>query len=160
MNYVQHLSQAYSQTPWRKQLQGIGVVFVLLVLFLLTASVFLSITARSAVVGREIQMHHMDITAMEYHIEDMEAELARLSSAAVMEQRALAMGFRPVMHEEITYLDVPAIVTKSDGRIAVSSQPAQLDSDPVLSPDFTQTWTDWLFQNFKKPVVPLADLQP
>lgn len=159
MDYVQNLTQAYSQTPWRKQLQGIGFVFVVLVLFLLTASVFLSITARSAVVGRQIQINHLAIMEMEYHIEDMETELARLSSVSVIKQRAQEMGFRPATPEDITYLDVPGIV-KDDGRLAVSTQPTQLDSEPVLSPAFTQTWTDWLIQNFKKPVVPLTTVQP
>jgi cell division protein FtsL len=160
MDYVRNLTQAYSQTPWRKQLQGIGFVFVVIVLVILTASIFMSITARSAVVGREIQISHKAISALQYEIEDMETELARLSSVAVMKQRALEMGFRPATPEEITYLNVPGIVKINEGRLAASTNPTQLDSDPVLSPAFTQTWTDWLIQNFKKPVVPLTDVQP
>jgi hypothetical protein len=160
MDYVQNLTQAYSQTPWRKQLRGIGFVLGVFVLLLLTGSIFISITARSAVVGRQIQIHHMAITEMEYNIEDLETELAHLTSVSVLRRRAREMGFRPATPEEITYLNVPGIVKVDTERLAASTQPTQLDGEPVLSSAFTQTWTDWLIQHFKKPIVPLTDVQP
>ncbi len=160
MNYVKNLTQAYSQTPWRKQLRGVGFILMIVVIGLLSASIFMSITARSAVVGRQIQINRFDITAMKRQIADMESELARLSSVAVMEERARALGFRPAIPEDIVYVDVPGVARHDQAYLAASSQPIQLDAHPVLSPAFTQTWTDWLVQHFKKPVLPLADVQP
>mgnify|MGYP006296862307 CR=1 FL=1 len=160
MKYVQQLTQAYSQTPWRKQIRGIGFILIIVVMTVLAASIFMSITARSAVVGRQIQMNRIDITDMQREIADMESELARLSSIAVLKERAREMGFRPAKDEDITYVQVSSIVKHDEARLGASTQPTKLDPEPVLSPAFTQTWTDWLFQNFKKPVVPLADVQP
>ncbi len=46
MERVYGLTQAYSQAPWRKQLQLIGIFLVVLVFFALVAGIYLSVTAR------------------------------------------------------------------------------------------------------------------
>jgi hypothetical protein len=53
MDRVQSLTQAYSQAPWRKQMQIIGLFLLVLVLTALVG-IYLSVTARAAAVGRDL----------------------------------------------------------------------------------------------------------
>ena len=159
MDRVLNFTQAYSQAPWRKQLQGIGIFLILLVVVLLAASVFVSITARTAALGREIQQHHHEIEALEFEIANMQSQLAILTSISVMKQRAIEMGFRPATSEEIIYINVPGYMGRDHVKMADPTQPAAA-AEPVISPAFTQSWVDWLAQQFRAPLIPLAEVTP
>ena len=52
---TQRLTQAYRQTPWRTQLQWIGLFLLALILLATVAGIYLSVSAGAAAVGREIQ---------------------------------------------------------------------------------------------------------
>ena len=91
MNQVQKFTQAYSLTPWRKQIQGIGLFLAILVVGALVAGVYLNVTARAATVGRQIQRHRNRIEELEQDIADKESKLASLTSSVVMERRAQEM---------------------------------------------------------------------
>jgi hypothetical protein len=106
---VQNITQAYSQAPWRKQVQWIGSFLLVLVFVCLIAASYLNVTARAATAGREIQ--DMQVGQVEtastkpdqkdYHsIEelkrrgaDLQAQLAYLLSEDTMQKRAKGLGF-------------------------------------------------------------------
>jgi len=159
MDKAIRFTQAYPQAPWRKQLQGIGLFLTVVLVFVLLGSIFVSITARTATLGREIQRYHQEMESLELEIAQMRSDLAEITSTDVMEQRALEMGFRPVRAEEIRYIRVPGYTGKPDVAIAAPAQTV-VAAAPVLSPAFTQSWVDWLAQQFRTPVLPLADLEP
>ena len=92
MERVQKFTQAYDQTPWRRQLQGIGLFLAVLVTIALIAGVYLNVTARATTVGRQIQNYHADIDYLQRDIKDKQAQLGFLTSAVEMERRA---GVRP-----------------------------------------------------------------
>ncbi|MBL7164662.1 MAG: hypothetical protein ISS57_18905 [Anaerolineales bacterium] len=159
MNRVLNFTQAYSQAPWRKQLQGIGIFLIVLVVILLAASVFLSVTARTAALGKEIQQHRQEIEALEFETANMQSQLAILTSVSVMKQRAIDMGFRSATSEEIIYINVPGYTGRDHVKMADPTQPT-MAAAPVISPAFTQSWVDWLAQQFRAPLVPLAEVGP
>ncbi len=159
MDRVLNFTQAYLQTPWRKQLQGIGIFLTILVVILLASGIFVSVTARTAAVGKAIQRHRLEIDELEFQIANMESQLALLTSTSVMKQRAFEMGFRTVRAEEITYVFVPGYTGRGHVQFAEPSQPAKV-SVAVISPEFTQSWVDWLVQQFRVPLLPLAEIEP
>jgi len=159
MNRVLNFTQAYSQTPWRKQLQRIGIFLIVLVVILLAASVFVSVTARTAALGKEIQRHRQEIEALEFETANMQSQLAILTSVSVMKQRAIDMGFRSATSEEIIYINVPGYTGRDHVKMADPSQPT-MAAAPVISPAFTQSWVDWLAQQFRAPLIPLAEVGP
>ena len=55
MEQVKQFKQAYSQTPWRKQLQVIGAFLLVVVVSALVAGIYLSVTSQAATLGRQIQ---------------------------------------------------------------------------------------------------------
>ena len=52
---VNHLIHAYRVAPWRVQRQWIGNALLLVVVFAMVAALYLNITSRTAIAGREIQ---------------------------------------------------------------------------------------------------------
>ncbi len=159
MDQVLNFTQAYSQAPWRKQLQWIGIFLIILVVVLLASGIFISVTARTASLGKEIQRHRLEIEDLEYEIANMESHLAVLTSASVMKQRAIEMGFRTADPEKITYIQVPGYTGRNSNLFAEPSQPTMV-SVPVISSEFTQSWVDWLIQQFRTPIIPMAEITP
>ena len=88
MYKVQSITQAYSQAPWRKQLQWIGLFMLALIFAAMVAGIYLSVSAQASTAGREIQIMYGEMEEIRRHIEDSESQLAILNSNAVMEKRA------------------------------------------------------------------------
>ncbi|RME08289.1 MAG: hypothetical protein D6803_01590 [Anaerolineae bacterium] len=150
-------TQAYVQAPWRRQLRSIGVLLTVVLVLVLLSSLFVSVNARAATLGRQIQRSRQQIEALEFEIAQLRSELAFQTSATNMRQRAEALGFRPVTSDELVYVLVPGY----PGRQAVVLAPPAktvVISRPVISPAFTQSWLDWLLAQMEAPVLPLAEL--
>ena len=107
MDNVQRISQVYIQTPWRKQLQYAGLFLLLLILVALVAFFYINVTARSGVIGREIQLMQYQIEGLERRIVDLETEMAELTSYTEVVDRANDLGFYSVSQDEVVYLVVP-----------------------------------------------------
>src|SRR3970040_454163 len=107
MNRVQNLTQAYSQAPWRKQLQWIGLFMLVLILVALVAGIYLSVSAEASSQGSAIQAMYAQIERMEREIEDQKTQLAFLTSNDEMAKRAEEMGFLLVNKDEVLYIFVP-----------------------------------------------------
>lgn len=159
MDHVRKFTQAYTQAPWRQQLQGIGVFLSILVVFLLAASIFISVTSRTASVGKEIQRFRLQAELLELEIANRRSQLAILTSATTMKQRAIGMGFRPATPEDIIYVHVPGY----SGNTIMELLPVQQTESiakPELSPEFTQSWVDWVSKQFRTPIMSLEEMQP
>lgn len=149
-------SQSYSQAPWRKQLQFIGLFAMVLVLVALIAGIYLNISARAAAVGRNIQDMQRKIDAHDQEIEDLQAQLAFLRSSDEMEKRATAMGFVPLQTDEIVYMKVrgyvepqPVVLAPYKGRTIASA--------PVLPASYTESLFVWLRRQIAR--APLLSLE-
>ncbi|MBE9523534.1 MAG: hypothetical protein IMY76_00450 [Chloroflexi bacterium] len=156
---IKNLAQAYRQAPWRKQTQEIGVYLVFLVVFLLIASVYVNITARTAADGRQIQQNHAAIERLEREIADTQSQVAMLESDAVMRQRAKELGFRPATPNDIIHVDVSGYRRREQVDLSYSSQSSTANR-VVLSPAFTQSWVDWVQVQMRTPLALITDVQP
>lgn len=146
MDRVLKINQAYSLTPWRKQLQIIGLFLVVLVVFALIAGVYLNVNARAATIGRQIQNYHQEIEALEFRIADQQSQLAIITSASEMEKRAQDLGFRPATTEEILYIQVEGYNGRSAAVMASESVTYVPASPVIVSPAYTQSLLDWVTQ--------------
>lgn len=164
---LHRLTQAYSQAPWRKQVQMIGAFLLFLVIVALIASMYLDVTARAAAIGREIQrlefgdasysVTHVDdpedtdwsILELQQINADLETQLAWLTSDTVMKERAIDLGFEPVTPEQILYVEVPGYIPPQPVQIApppgavMSQNPVTLRAEPV-------TLLEWLKEQYSE----------
>ncbi len=138
---------AYKQAPWRVQRQWIGAFLLVVIGAAMVAALYLDVTARAAVAGREIQELRLGITTVQRENADLETQLADLTSTAAMEQRASALGYRPVKPGELDYVAVPGFVKPEpeilqaavDTTPGVETQPAQ----------YTQSLLEWFDERIK-----------
>jgi cell division protein FtsL len=133
---------AYKQAPWRKQRQYIGAFLLLVVGVAMVAALYLDVTARTALAGRQIQSLRYEMTINQQMNADLETELARLTSSALMQQRALELGYRPVQPGELDYVLVPGYAAPEPDILLVAQ-----DSPPVsnqLPDEYTESLFEWL----------------
>ena len=93
MNYQQRIIQAYRNTPWRIQLQIIGLFSASLVFIAIIGSVYLNVSARASTIGRRVQSIQATQEVVEREIEDLETHLADITSAEAMAKRADEAGY-------------------------------------------------------------------
>lgn len=159
MDRVQNLTQAYSQAPWRKQMQLVGLFLLVLVFIALIAGVYLNVTARAATVGRDIQGMQAVIDDYEQANEDLQSQLASLTSAAEMERRASDMGFVSIDKEQPLYLVVPNYTGRQPVTLAPASGPVVAGA-PMLPPEYTESLFEWLRKQVFQWSFPFLKVRP
>lgn len=159
MNGVRKLTQAYSQAPWRKQMQGLGLFLLILVLVALVAGIYLNVTARAATIGRETLAMQDRIETLKLDNANLETRLAMINSATEMEKRAKALGFVPLDQSEITYLVVEGYVPRQQAVIAPPPEPVTV-VPASLPPDYTESLFDWVQQRVIPTVSRVLEVQP
>lgn len=138
------LIQAYQEAPWRKQMQIIGFIAVGLVSVSLVAALYLNITARAATAGRLVQEYQSQVADLEQKIEDMETELAFITSVEVMQLRAADLGFQPVSPNAVTYLNVPEYQGRPIGAQLAPRAGSRFSTVARLPEAYTQSLFDWV----------------
>ncbi len=166
MEKLHHLTQAYSQTPWRKQVYLIGVVLLVLVCAAIVAGIYLNVTARAAAVGRQIQemqvrvygYHYlsgnfgegyMPIEELEQNIANLSSQLAYLTSYSQMQERAAKLDLIPMGAKEMEYLMIPGYVDRQTTSLAPPPQPVVV-SAITMAPEFKQSLFDWVTEQVNK----------
>lgn len=155
MYRVQNITQAYSQAPWRTQLQWIGLFMLSLIIVAMVAGIYLSVSAQASTAGREIQIMYAEMEEIRRNVEDMETQIAYLVSNSEMEIRAEEMGFLPVESDEIFYILVPGYLKLSQANLA-EPPGSTLPAIPTISPEYTQSLVDWLSERVFDPASPLV----
>jgi hypothetical protein len=133
---------AYRQAPWRIQRQWVGAFLLLVIGAAMIAALYLDVTARAAVAGREIQELRFELIAIERTNADLETRLAKLTSSAEMERRALSLGYRPVQPGELDYVPVPGFITP-EPEILLAAQDVTIP-EPSLPYEYSQSLLEWL----------------
>ena len=138
---------AYKQAPWRVQRQWVGVFLLAVIGVAMVAALYLDVTARTAVTGREIQELRVQIITVQRENADLETRLADLTSTAAMQRRALELGYRPVQPGELDYVAVPGFVPPEPAILlaAIDATP-QADGLPV---EYTQSLLEWFDDRIK-----------
>ncbi len=150
MDQVKSLTQAYSQAPWRKQLQLIVGFAIFGIMAALIAYVYLSVSAQAVAAGNDIQQMQVDIQNMQRTNSDLESQLAQVTSQQAMEERARSMGFKPVEAGEIVYLQVSGYSDRPEANLAPPPGPTVVNSH-VLSPAYEESLLEWLRDNVLRP---------
>jgi hypothetical protein len=139
---IRRIVHAYKVAPWRLQRQWIGSVLLAVVTFAMIAALYLDVTAQAGIAGREIQDMTAAIAASQQASTDLETQLAALTSAGVMEQRAQALGFTPMQPADVEYLMVSGYAAPKPEILEAAPGP-QL-SAPDIPPQYTESLLDWL----------------
>lgn len=133
---------AYRQAPWRIQRQWIGAFLLAVICAAMVAALYLDVTARTAVAGREIQEMRIVITTVQRENADLETQLADMTSTEAMQRRALELGYRPVLPGELDYVAVPGFVTpEPDILLEAKDTSPRIESLPS---EYTQSLLEWL----------------
>lgn len=143
MDRVNRITQAYSQTPWRKQTQWIGLFLLLLVLTATVAGLYLNLTARAAAIGRDIQGLQWDIEEHAQTNANLQSRLGYLTSSIEMEKRAKDLGFRPIGQDEQVFIPAPGYPGRS-GFVLAPAPRRLTPSSVILPPEFTESIFEWL----------------
>jgi cell division protein FtsL len=151
MTQLTQMVQKVRQAPWRVQRQWIGLILLVIVLLAMLAGIYLSVTVRAGIVGREIQFLSAQIEQNQQKNADLQTQLAALTAIQNMEARARALGFVQVSPEEITYIVVPGYVEKSLVDLSTVSQD---DSVSLLQSEYFETLFDWLTRKIAVGVAP------
>ncbi|MFC2025752.1 hypothetical protein ACFLUC_01005 [Chloroflexota bacterium] len=159
MDQLDSITQAYTQAPWRRQLQLIGLFSMVLVFIALIAGIYLNVSSRAATAGREIQTKQREIEVLEREIEDLQTQLALLLSSGEMEQRAKELGFELLNVDETVYIVVtnysdrqPAVIAPYSNRAVVSA--------PVVPAEYYETIFQWLKIQIAEHSIPLPKVLP
>jgi len=143
MERLENLAKTYSQAPWRKQLQIIGLFFSTLVFLALVAGIYLNVSARAATTGREIQELQRTSEEVIREIEDLRSRLAIVRSSSEMEARASEMGFECVESDQMVYLKVPGYGEKQAPSLAPYSERSIVNA-PSIPPEYTESLFSWI----------------
>jgi hypothetical protein len=145
----------YQDVPLRFQKQWISSFLVIVVLLSLVAGLYLNVTARAAIAGREIQNLEAEIVINERVNADLQTDIATLLSNNTLEERALAEGFIPFDQTDLEYLVVPGYFPSYDvNMIAPAANPDVL----AMSPEFSESLFSWIARQMETASAPLAQV--
>lgn len=149
---ITRLVQAYRQAPWRTQ--RLWIIFFLLatVAIGMVAGLYLNVTARAALAGREVQNLETSIAMNQRLNSDLETQIASQLSTENMARRAEALGYEPAAAENLEYVVVsgyfpPQAATLASG---ASDSPQAAAVDPL----YTQSLLDWLGEKIGATALP------
>jgi cell division protein FtsL len=145
MENVSQIVQKVRQAPWRVQRQWIGLFLLGLVAVSMVAAIYLNVTVRATLAGREVQLLQPTIIAGQRENSDLETKLAGLTSVESMKKQAEALGFHPANPEDITYVVVPGYTPKTSVDMSQPLPTVQSQSSrPAIKAEYTESLFDWL----------------
>jgi hypothetical protein len=149
VNSLGHFVHAYRVAPWRLQRQWIGNALLVVIALAMIAALYLYVTAQAAIAGREIQDLTAALTASQHSIADLQTQLASLTSASMMQERALALGYQPIEPGRVEYVVVAGYVAPVPDILTAAPQPGL--QAPSIPPEYNQSLLDWLNEQLHAP---------
>jgi hypothetical protein len=142
MNNVSQIVRKVRQAPWRVHRQWIGLLLLGLVLMTMVAGIYLNVTVRATLAGRETIGLQSMITTNQRVNADLETQLAGLISIGSMQKRAEAMGFQPADPTDITFVAVSGYTGQSAVNLSIPGGNRQ--ETPIILPQYTESWFDYI----------------
>ena len=139
--------QAYKQTPWRIQLQWIGVFLLALILIAAVTGVYLSINAKAAATGRNIQFLENDIDQINNEIAELNTDLASSRSTKNMLSKAKERGFTMMDMNQAKYLEIPGYDPEA-GLALAPSRVNIIAESPIVKSSYKSSLWDWFVKQF------------
>jgi cell division protein FtsL len=143
MDRVQNLTQAYSETPWRRQMLVLVRISVVMVIIAVAATIHLTVTAQTAKYGRAIQQYQIEIRDLEFQNSDLQAKLAKMTSAEEMAKQAATLGFVPLKTENVEFVKIPGYVPPQPVLVSVPL-PKPVVNAEIIPPEYTESVLVWL----------------
>ncbi len=144
-----NLTQAFKQAPWRNQIQFVGLFLLALVVIVLVASVYLSISGRAAAAGLHSYSYSLERQDLERAIADYKAQIAIMTSASVMEKRAKDAGFQRIDPSQAVYVLVPGYTGRQP--VVLAAPPGVSDSGiSLVKTIYRRSLWDWLFSGINR----------
>jgi len=154
MNNVTQIVRKVHQAPWRVQRQWVVVFLLGLVIIAMVAGVYLSVTVRATLAGREVQMllnpslinqypdtQPNSIATNQRINSELEMQLAYLSSVESMRKRAEAMGFQTAGSDDMIFVAVSGYVGPAS--VDLSTPGSSHTAAPIILPEYTESWFDY-----------------
>lgn len=138
------------------QRQWVILFGVMIAVVAMVAGLYLDVTARAAITGREIQNLEQTIITNRRANSDYETELARLMSYQVMNARALTNGFEFIERDAVQYMVVPGYAPV-DGVNFKSAVPEKQAIS--ANPEYHQSLLEWLSEVIQDASTPLGGLR-
>jgi len=143
---MNHLVQAYREAPWRTQRKWIVLFLLGTVSVGMITGIYLDVTSRAALAGREVQVLEAEIADNQRENADLETKLAESLSTSKMLERADAMGFVPATPEDVDFMVIPGYFPPQPAAMASSDVSGH---SPALDPRFTQSLFGWFDQQLQ-----------
>jgi hypothetical protein len=144
---MNHLVLAYKEAPWRTQRKWLVLFLLGTVAIGMITGIYLDVTSRAALAGREVQVLEADIANAQRDNSDLETQLAVLLSTSNLLARADKLGFVPAAPEDVNFMPVtgyfppePIVMASSNGST----------HSPALDPRFSQSLFGWLDEQMQK----------
>ncbi|WP_299027519.1 hypothetical protein [uncultured Thermanaerothrix sp.] len=151
------LFQAYRESPWRIQVKRIGLGLAIFALIALVAGIYLSISAQATEVGYQITYLEATREAQTLEIASLRSELASLTSASVMAQRARDLGFQPADMSQALYVPVESSMVRREAQLA---PPPTSKPEPLIKPAYKQSLWDWILEEILQLRINVREAQP
>jgi cell division protein FtsL len=158
MQRVDRFSQAYKQAPWRRQVQFVMYFLLLVVIIALIASLYVSVTANSSTIGRNIQAVQATMAVEEQDISRLRGNIGVLYSSQEMESRARSLGFGVPNPEDRIYIAIPGYTARPPANLAPAYQNEVVRAES-LPPEYTESLLLWLLKQFNQSIFPLFKVQ-
>jgi hypothetical protein len=146
----------YQDVPLRFQKQWISSFLVIVVMLSLVAGLYLNVTARAAIAGREIQNMEAQIVINERVNADLQTKIATQLSNTLLEQRAVAAGFIHLERTDIEYLVVPGYFPSQGANLTT---PAANPDVLAMSPEFSESLFSWIARQMETASAPLVQVR-
>lgn len=147
MNKISSLAQKYHQASWRTQYQWIGLVLLGVVLIAMVAGIYISVSNRAILYGREILVLNREISYNERKNDNYEREIAELSSWENMHSRAKDLGYEQVSPTDIVYVVVPGYSGPARFSLATTSEELP---ESIIRPEYKETLLDWFYRRMEE----------
>jgi cell division protein FtsL len=147
--------QSARTMPLNIQRQWVILFAVGIAVIAMVAGLYLDVTARAAITGREIQGLEQSIAVNRRANADYATDYARLMSNRVMQARARETGFQMLERDSITYMVVPGY-QPIDAVLFTADNVAP----PVISAsaEYHESLFDWLAEAIRDASVPLGSV--
>jgi hypothetical protein len=156
MQRIESLTHAYSQAPWRKQMQYLVPFLLILVFASLVAGLYLRVNAEASTVGSDILDMQVDISRLQRENSGLQAYLGELLSADQMQRRASELGFEPIQMDQAVYILVPGYVARHPVSLAPSYQ-RQVVSATVRPAEYTEPLFPWVRRHIMTKLFPALE---
>jgi cell division protein FtsL len=146
--------QKYQDIPLRFHRQWLTTFLACLLLVGVISGIYLNVTSRAAITGREIQTLEIEIVTNQQKNADLQTNISGTLSSINLEARAAAAGFVPLSRDEIKYLVVPGYAPEQKtGLLPINSGPALSQEFPA---EYSETLITWLTRQLESASTPLA----